>query len=77
MTETALETADDLLEPLGRKVRVLRAGRGMTRKMLAVDSAVSERYLAQLEQGKGNISIGLLQRVATALRTDIDRKSVV
>jgi len=71
MTETDLETADDLLQPLGRKVRVLRAGRGMTRKMLAVDSAVSERYLAQLEQGKGNISIGLLQRVATALRTDI------
>jgi XRE family transcriptional regulator, aerobic/anaerobic benzoate catabolism transcriptional regulator len=71
MTETTLDTSDDLLEPLGRKVRVLRAGRGMTRKMLAVDSAVSERYLAQLEQGKGNISIGLLQRVATALRTDI------
>jgi XRE family aerobic/anaerobic benzoate catabolism transcriptional regulator len=43
----------------------------MTRKMLAVDSGVSERYLAQLEQGKGNISIGLLQRVAEALRTDI------
>jgi len=71
MTETAPDTPDDLLEPLGRKVRVLRAGRGMTRKMLAADSAVSERYLAQLEQGKGNISIGLLQRVAKALRTDI------
>ena len=71
MTETDLDTCDDLLEPLGRKVRALRAGRGMTRKMLAADSAVSERYLAQLELGKGNISIGLLQRVATALRTDI------
>jgi len=71
MTETALGTPDDLLVPLGRKVKVLRAGRGMTRKMLAADSAVSERYLAQLEQGKGNISIGLLQRVAKALRTDI------
>ena len=64
------ETSDELLESLGRKVRALRAGRGMTRKMLAADSAVSERYLAQLEQGKGNISIGLLQRVAKALRTD-------
>ena len=71
MTETHLETGDELLESLGRKVRALRAGRGMTRKMLAVDSGVSERYLAQLEQGKGNISIGLLQRVAKALRTDI------
>jgi XRE family aerobic/anaerobic benzoate catabolism transcriptional regulator len=65
------ETPDELLENLGRKVRALRAGRGMTRKMLAADSAVSERYLAQLEQGQGNISIGLLQRVAKALRTDL------
>lgn len=71
MTETILDTNDELLEPLGRKVRALRAGRGMTRKMLAADSGVSERYLAQLELGKGNISIGLLQRVARALRTDI------
>ena len=71
MTATDLDVSDDLLESLGRKVRALRAGRGMTRKMLAADSAVSERYLAQLEQGKGNISIGLLQRVAAALRTDI------
>ena len=53
------ETSDELLESLGRKVRALRAGRGMTRKMLAADSAVSERYLAQLEQGKGKISIGV------------------
>jgi XRE family aerobic/anaerobic benzoate catabolism transcriptional regulator len=65
------EIPDELLEQLGRKVRALRAGRGMTRKMLAADSAVSERYLAQLEQGQGNISIALLQRVALALRTDL------
>lgn len=65
------EPPNELLENLGRKVRALRAGRGMTRKMLAADSSVSERYLAQLEQGRGNISIGLLQRVAKALRTDL------
>ncbi len=65
------DTPDVLLEGLGQKVRALRAGRGMTRKMLAADSSVSERYLAQLEQGRGNISIGLLQRVAKALRTDL------
>jgi len=64
------EAPEALLDAVGRKVRALRAGRGMTRKMLAADSDVSERYLAQLEQGQGNMSIGLLQRVAGALRTD-------
>lgn len=70
---TAIEKPNsvNLLEDLGGKVRALRAGRGMTRKMLAADSNVSERYLAQLEQGKGNISIGLLQRVAVALRINL------
>jgi XRE family aerobic/anaerobic benzoate catabolism transcriptional regulator len=60
-----------LLGVLGERVRTLRNHRRMTRKALARDSGVSERYLAQLEQGRGNISVMLLARVAAALRTDI------
>jgi XRE family aerobic/anaerobic benzoate catabolism transcriptional regulator len=52
---------------LGDRVRELRARRGMTRKILAKDSGVSERYLAQLETGQGNASLGTLRRVARAL----------
>jgi XRE family aerobic/anaerobic benzoate catabolism transcriptional regulator len=48
-------------------VREARARRGMTRKILARDSGVSERYLAQLEAGQGNISIVLLRQVAHAM----------
>jgi len=62
--------SERLLGVLGDRVRTLRAHRGMTRKMLARDSGVSERYLAQLEQGQGNISVVLLARVAAALRTE-------
>src|SRR5260370_18427568 len=39
----------------------------MTRKLLARDSGVSERYLAQIESGQGNISILLLVQIARAL----------
>jgi len=39
----------------------------MSRKLLARDSGVSERYLAQLEAGQGNISILLLRQIAAAL----------
>jgi XRE family aerobic/anaerobic benzoate catabolism transcriptional regulator len=62
-------TAEDLafLHALGERVRDARARRGMTRKTLARDSDVSERYLAQLESGQGNISVLLLQRIAAAL----------
>jgi XRE family aerobic/anaerobic benzoate catabolism transcriptional regulator len=59
------ETA--FLHALGERVRDARARRGMTRKILARDSGVSERYLALLETGRGNTSILLLQRIAAAL----------
>ena len=45
---------------------------GMSRKMLAKKSGVSERYLAQLESGQGNISILLLRKVATAIGIKLD-----
>ena len=72
-TDPAIDDLDSrrLLGVLGERVRTLRAHRHMTRKALARDSQVSERYLAQLEQGRGNISIMLLARVAAALRTDL------
>jgi XRE family aerobic/anaerobic benzoate catabolism transcriptional regulator len=55
------------LRLLGERVRDARARHGMTRRMLAHDCGVSERYLAQLESGRGNFSIVLLRRVATAI----------
>jgi XRE family transcriptional regulator, aerobic/anaerobic benzoate catabolism transcriptional regulator len=55
------------LRLLGDRIREARARRGMTRKILARDSKVSERYLAQLETGHGNVSIVLLRQIAQAM----------
>lgn len=62
---------DDFLRILGTRVRELRSRRGMTRKMMAQESDVSERHLAQLELGDGNVSIVLLRRIATALNVSL------
>jgi XRE family aerobic/anaerobic benzoate catabolism transcriptional regulator len=59
--------SDPYLHRLGERVRTLRNQRGMTRKALAAHAKVSERYLAQLEVGKGNCSIVLLRRIARAI----------
>jgi len=48
-------------------LREARAKKGLSRKVLAADSGVSERYLAQLEAGLGNVSILLLRQIASAL----------
>ena len=63
----ASRNADAYLHRLGERVRTLRNQRGMTRKALAQHAKVSERYLAQLEVGKGNCSIVLLRRIARAI----------
>src|ERR1700761_2749474 len=70
MTESDLET--DFLAQLGQRVRTMRALRGMSRKVLAKVSGISERYIAQLEGGKGNVSIVLLRRVSNAMGAHLE-----
>jgi len=62
-----------LLRLTGERVREARARRGMTRKMLARDSGVSERYIAQLEAGQGNPSIAVMLEIAQALDMPIEK----
>ena len=50
----------------------MRALRGMSRKVLAKVSGISERYIAQLESGKGNVSIVLLRRVSDAMGAHLE-----
>src|SRR5271154_552632 len=68
---TAHPSDEDFLRVRGVRVRELRSRRGMTRKMMAQESDVSERHLAQLELGDGNVSIVLLRRIATALNVSL------
>ncbi|MBK8007426.1 MAG: helix-turn-helix transcriptional regulator [Rhizobiales bacterium] len=62
---------DAFLAQLGERVRTIRSRRAMSRKVLAKQSKVSERYLAQLELGKGNCSIVLLRRIARAMSVPV------
>ena len=59
------------LAELGSRVRAWRARRGMTRKALAADSGLSERFLADVEGGKGNVSINSLEAAARALNITV------
>jgi XRE family aerobic/anaerobic benzoate catabolism transcriptional regulator len=67
----ATVSSDGFLLSLGKRVRELRNRRGLTRKMMAREADVSERHLAQLEAGEGNVSIVLLRRIAAALHVSL------
>lgn len=61
-----------LISEVGSRVLAARKSNRYSRRELSERSGVSTRYLVQLEAGEGNISIGLLQRVAAALNLSIE-----
>ena len=69
--EAAEQHRNNTLVELGARVRAWRARRGMTRKALATDSGLSERFLADVESGKGNVSINSLAAAAQALNITV------
>jgi XRE family aerobic/anaerobic benzoate catabolism transcriptional regulator len=62
----------DFLIQLGERVRAWRAEHRTTRKSLASASGVSERFLAQLEAGQGNISVLRLHALARAMSVPLE-----
>jgi XRE family aerobic/anaerobic benzoate catabolism transcriptional regulator len=71
LRRTTAVREDEFLLFVGSRVREFRNLRGMTRRMVAQEADVSERHLAQLESGEGNISIVLLRRIAAALNVSL------
>lgn len=71
LAEGVAEERNPFLIALGERVRGLRSRQGMTRKALATAADISERHLANLEYGVGNVSILVLLQVAAALRCSL------
>jgi XRE family transcriptional regulator, aerobic/anaerobic benzoate catabolism transcriptional regulator len=60
----------DVLSALGRAIRSRRQARGMTLATLGRRAGLSERFLVQLEAGRGNVSVARLVDLAHALDTN-------
>jgi len=59
----------EFLAQLGDRVREMRAVHGMSRRELSRRCGLSERYVAMIESGKGNVSIVRLLRIALVFRS--------
>lgn len=58
---------EQFLRAFGERLRGIRARRGMSRRLLATHAGISERYVTQLESGRGNVSVLILRQMAAAL----------
>jgi XRE family transcriptional regulator, aerobic/anaerobic benzoate catabolism transcriptional regulator len=66
------EHRDPFLMVMGDRVRMMRARCGLTRRGLANQAGVSERYLARLENGAGNASMLLLRQLTKPLNCTLE-----
>ncbi|HEX7154240.1 MAG TPA: helix-turn-helix transcriptional regulator [Thermoanaerobaculia bacterium] len=73
MAKPEPEHDEAFLREFGERIRGERARRGMSRKLLADHAGISERYLTQLESGKGNVSVLLMRHLASALGVPLSR----
>ena len=58
---------DKSLKALGKRIRTLRLDRNLTQEQLAEQAGVSLKHLGELERGRGNPTLELLDRLASGL----------
>lgn len=59
--------ATDPCVRVGRRIRVLRTEKGWTQIMLADHAAITREHLSELENGRKEIGLRTLVRIASAL----------
>ena len=61
----------NILIQLGMRIRYLRKQLGMSQLDLSVESDVNRNYISDLEKGRRNPTILVLNKIAIALNTDL------
>ncbi|MCF1749596.1 helix-turn-helix domain-containing protein [Mariniradius sediminis] len=63
----------DIKEKFGQRVKTLRKEKGMSQEELAEKSGLNRPYISAIEQGKRNVSLEVMEKLAEALQMDIKK----
>lgn len=58
-------------QKVGIIIKELRKERGMSQETFAYESGIDRRYMSDIENGKRNISLDILERIADKLKIQI------
>ena len=67
----AQSDSPELLVAFGKAVRRLRTARGVSQERLAEEVGIHRTYVGDVERGLRNIGLLNVDRIATALETDL------
>jgi transcriptional regulator with XRE-family HTH domain len=62
-----------IIAVLAENVRALRKDSGLSQEALAHEAGLDRTYVSQVERATRNVTIGVLERLATALGTTADQ----
>lgn len=58
-------------QKVGITIKELRKERGMSQETFAYESGIDRRYMSDIENGKRNISLDILERIADKLEIQL------
>lgn len=70
-TQKKPEIPDELYGQVGKKIKAMRKENRLTQKELAKKLGISQQIISHIEQGKANVSLLTLKKVANALGTNV------
>lgn len=63
---------ETLLKKFGKNVKIERIKKDLTQEQLAEIMGVSQKYVASIERGKENMSLGKILELSKSLNVDIE-----
>lgn len=61
----------DIKQKIGKRIKELRALKGFSQEELAARADIDRTYVNSVENGRRNISIVNIEKIAKALKTDL------
>lgn len=61
----------DIKEKIGLRLRELRKQKGLSQEKFAFECELDRTYIASIEQGKRNVSIANIEKIAKALNMSV------
>ena len=68
-----MEDETGIIDVVAQTVRKARKAAGLSQEELGFEAGLDRTYISQVERGKRNVTIVVLARLATALKTTPDR----
>ena len=64
---------DTIIKDIGKRIRTYRLQAGLSQEKLAEIASCDATYLSEIEQGKRNPSLKVIERIATALQIPLSK----